>query len=402
MRSQIAIIGGGIGGLGAALSLFRAGFDVHVYEQARVFREASAGIQVGPNASCILHGLGLADELAGFGVRPLAIHQRRWDNGRTLLKAPIGDTVVAAFGFPYYLAHRSDVLSMLINALPAERLHVGHRMIGFTQSGDRVDAEFENGTRVAADALIGADGIHSTVRRLLFGPENPRFTGCIAYRGLIPAERIKHLNLEVTTQIWMGPGKHAVVYFVAGQRLVNLVGVIEQDLWTSESWTERGDVADLRAAFAEWDPKLSAIVETLEETFIWGIFDRPPLPRWSAGRATLLGDACHPMPPFIAQGAAQALEDGASVSACLALSSDVPSALAHYQKMRLERTSRGQALATNNKTRFHLPDGPSQKERDTKMATGGTDFSINPIAWVYGYDAATAVETGDLGMPPSA
>jgi salicylate hydroxylase len=268
MRSQVAIIGGGIGGLGAALSLFRAGFDVHVYEQARVFREAGAGIQVSPNASCILHGLGLADELAGFGVRPLAIHQRRWDNGRTLLKAPIGDTVVAAFGFPYYLAHRSDVLSMLINALPAERLHVGHRMIGFTQSGDRVDAEFENGTRVAADALIGADGIHSTVRRLLFGPENPRFTGCIAYRGLIPAERIKHLNLEVTTQIWMGPGKHAVVYFVAGQRLVNLVGVIEQDLWTSESWTERGDVADLRAAFAEWDPKLSAIVETLEETFI--------------------------------------------------------------------------------------------------------------------------------------
>jgi salicylate hydroxylase len=402
MRAQAAVIGGGIGGLGAALSLFRAGFDVHVYEQARALREVGAGIQISPNASRILHELGLTDALAKLGVRPLAIHQRRWDNGRTLLKAPLGDTVVAAFGFPYYQSHRADVLSMLINALPAERLHIGHRMIAFTDHGDRVEAEFDNGTRVTADILVGADGIHSTVRRLLFGPANPRFTGCAAYRGLIPAERIRHLNIDVTTQIWMGPGKHIIVYYVAGRRFVNLVGIIEQDSWTGESWTDRGDVRDLRAAFADWDPELRAIIETMEETFIWGLFDRAPLPHWSVGRATLLGDACHPMLPFIAQGAAQALEDGASLTACLASSSEVPGALAHYEKMRLPRTSRVQAMAANNKTRFHLPDGSAQEERDAKMAAGSTDFSIKAIAWIYGYDTAAAVATGDLGLPPGA
>ena len=352
MRTQVAIIGGGIGGLGVALSLYRAGFDVHVYEQARALREVGAGIQISPNASRVLHGLGLADELANLGVRPLAIHQRRWDDGRTLLKAPLGDAVVAAFGFPYYQCHRADVLSMLISTLPAKRLHIGHRLIAFTDHGDCVEAEFENGERVAADAVIGADGIHSTVRRLLFGPANPRFTGCAAYRGLVPVARVKHLNVEVTTQIWMGPGKHVVAYYVAGQRFVNLVGIIEQDSWTGESWTDRGDVKDLRAAFADWDPKLRAIIETMEETFIWGLFDRAPLPRWSAGRATLLGDACHPMLPFMAQGAAQALEDGASLTACLASSGDVPGALARYERIRLPRTSHIQGMATNNKTRF--------------------------------------------------
>jgi len=164
MQTRLAIIGGGIGGLSAALSLLRAGFDAHVYEQARTLREVGAGIQVSPNASRVLHGLGLADELAKLGVRPFAHHQRRWDDGRTLLKTPLGDTVVAAFGFPHYQSHRADLLSMLINAFPTERLHIGHRMVAFTDYGDSVEAEFENGERIRADALIGADGIHSTVR----------------------------------------------------------------------------------------------------------------------------------------------------------------------------------------------------------------------------------------------
>jgi salicylate hydroxylase len=178
------------------------------------------------------------------------------------------------------------------------------------------------------------------------------------------------------------------------------VGIIEQDSWTRESWTDRGDVKDLRAAFVDWDPNLRAIIETIEETFIWGLFDRAPLASWSMGRVTLLGDACHPMLPFMAQGAAQALEDGVSLAACLAKISDVPAALRHYEKMRLPRTSRMQGMSAANKTRFHLPDGPAQKERDAKMATGGTDYSIKAIAWVYNYDAAAAVETGDLGLPP--
>src|SRR5262249_49621185 len=234
MHPKVAVIGGGIGGLGAALSLFRAGFDVHVYEQAHALREVGAGIQVSPNASRIFHGLGLADELAKLGVRPDAHHQRRWDDGRTLLKTPLGDTVIKTFGFPHYQSHRADVLSMLIAALPAERLHIGHRLVAFTDRGGYVDAEFENGRRITADALLGADGIHSIVRELLFGPANPHFTGCMAYRGLIPVERIKHLNVEVNAHIWMGPGRHSVSYYVAAKRLLNFVGVIEHDTWTRE------------------------------------------------------------------------------------------------------------------------------------------------------------------------
>ncbi|HET7377618.1 MAG TPA: FAD-dependent monooxygenase [Anaerolineae bacterium] len=310
----MAVIGGGIGGLGAALSLFRAGFDVQVYEQAHALREVGAGIQVSPNASRVLHGLGLADKLAELGVRPGAHHQRRWDDGRTLQKTPLGDAVIEAFGFPHYQSHRADVLSMLIAAFPAERLHIGHRLVAFTDRGDCVNAEFENGKRITTDALIGADGIHSTVRKLLFGPANPHFTGCVAYRGLIPVERIKHLNVEVNAQRWLGAGKHIVIYYVAAKRLLNFVGVIDQNTWTGESWTDRGDVKDLRAAFADWDPNLRAIIETIDETFIWGLFDRTPLPRWSVGRVTLLGDAAHPMLPFMAQGAAQALEDGVSLT----------------------------------------------------------------------------------------
>jgi salicylate hydroxylase len=197
----------------------------------------------------------------------------------------------------------------------------------------------------------------------------------------------------------MGPGKHIIIYYVAAKRLLNFVGTIEQDTWTGESWTDRGDVKELRAAFIDWDPHLRAIIETIDETFIWGLFDRAPLSRWSVGRVTLLGDACHPMLPFMAQGAAQALEDGLSLTVCLTTIDDVPTALSHYEKIRLPRTSRIQTMSAANKTRFHLPDGPAQQERDAKMADGSTDYSVRAIAWVYSYDAATAVKTGDLGLP---
>ena len=398
---SIAIIGGGIGGLTAALSLLRAGFDVHVYEQARVLREVGAGVQISPNASRVLHRLGLADELAKLGVRPLAFHQRRWDDGRTLLRTPLGDEVEAHFGYPHYQSHRADVLAMLTAAVPAGRLHLGHRLTGFTDRGDRVEARFENGAHIVADGLIGCDGIHSTVRRQLFGEEQPQFTGVVAYRGLVPAERVSHLDLEVSAQIWMGPGKHMVMYYVAGKRLVNFVGNVERDSWTAESWTERGDIEELRAAFADWDPNLRAVIDSVDETFIWGLFDRAPLPRWSVNRVTLLGDACHPMLPYMAQGAAQAMEDAATLAACLR-EFDVAEALRRYEQLRLRRTANVQAAARTNKLRFHLPDGPAQVERDARMAGGATDWSFKAIEWLYGYDPEAAVETGDLGLPPAA
>src|SRR5262249_3300412 len=177
--TSVAIVGGGIGGLAAALSLLDAGFDVHVYEQAAELGEVGAGIQVSPNASRVLHGLGLADELAATGVRPVAWHQRRWDDGRTLLRTPIGDTVLEAFGFPHYQMHRADLLAALLRAIEPRRVHVGRRLVGLAERDGRVEAEFANGTCVEADLLIGADGIHSTVREVVFGPESARFTGCV-------------------------------------------------------------------------------------------------------------------------------------------------------------------------------------------------------------------------------
>jgi salicylate hydroxylase len=399
MRTQIAIIGGGIGGAAAALNLLRAGFDVHLYEQSPAFREVGAGINVTPNASRVLYGLGLGEEIARLGVLPLAFHQRRWDDGRTLLRTPLGREVEAHFGFPQYQSHRADLLAMLLAALAPERLHVGHRLTGFADNGDKVEAQFENGARVTADALIGADGIHSTVQRLLFGETAPHFTGCAAYRGLVPAQRLKHLDLEVSAQIWMGPDKHFVHYFVANKRLVNFVAVIEQDTWTRESWTERGEVGDALAAFAGWHPQLRRILESVDETFIWGLFDRAPLPRWTVDRVTLLGDACHPMLPFLAQGAAQSMEDGVTLASCLRKFADVTEALARYQALRLPRTALVQSLAAANKSRFHLHDGPEQVARDAEMAAGGTDWSLATIGWLYGHDAATAVETGHLGLP---
>jgi salicylate hydroxylase len=384
----IAVIGGGIGGLAATLSLVKAGFDAHVYEQAPALREVGAGIVISSNATRILDGLGLGAALAQSSVRPLAWHERRWDDGRTLLRVLLADAAIAAFGFAYYQCHRADVQTMLANALPPERLHLGHRLIGLEQRGDRVEARFDNGALIAADVVVGADGIHSTVRRALFGPDDPRFTGCVAYRGLVPAERVQHLNLETTMQRWMGPGKHFVHYYVQARRLLNFVCLVEQDTWTSESWSVRGDMSEARAAYQGWHPQVRAILDAQQEIFVWALLDRAPLPRWSVGRVTLLGDACHPMLPFMAQGAAQAIEDGAALAAILARDGrDVPGALRAYEAARLPRTARIQALATASKTRFHLPDGPAQQERDAQMASDAADWSLKQSAWIYGHDA---------------
>jgi salicylate hydroxylase len=397
MEVSVCVVGGGIGGLTAALSLFRRGFDVQVYEQAAALGEVGAGVQVSPNASRVLHRLGLAEELATTGVKPVAWHQRRWDDGRTLLRSPLAEPLEATFGFPHYQMHRADLLAALAGALPAERVHLGHRLTGLTDRGDRVEARFANGASVEADVLVGADGIKSAVRGLLFGPEHPRFTGCVAYRGLVPAERLTDLQLEVTAQVWMGPGRHFVHYFVSGGGLVNFVAIIEQDTWTRESWTDRGDIADVLEAFEGWHQQVRTILASADETFIWALFDHLPLRRWSAGRVTLLGDACHAMLPFFAQGAAQAIEDGAALAACLGdTGPDPAAALRRYETARLPRATRLQAMSTANKTRFHLSDGPEQQGRDAEMAAGSTDWSFDAVAWLYNHDSTVVDPLPDL------
>jgi salicylate hydroxylase len=382
--SSIAVIGGGIGGLTAAISLLQAGFDVRVYEQARWLAELGAGINIGPNASRILIRLGLGDECAKVAFRAPFFHQRRWQDGRTLTRAPLGDAIEAEFGAPHMIFHRGELHSMLARAMPPERVHLGHRCVAIAQDGGKVNAHFENGAEVEADALIGADGIHSTVRRVLRGAERPRFA-CRAYRGLIPTERVGDLPPE--TGQWIGPGRHFIHYFVSAGRLLNFVGHVEQEAWISESWTEPGSVADLRAAYAGWHPQVQRIIDAVDETFIWAVMDREPIERWTYGRVTLLGDACHPMLPFMGQGGAQAIEDAAALAACFTrCGDDVEAALNLYETVRRPRATQIQTMSWDNKARLHLPDGPAQRQRDAEMTQGRSDVSFR--AWLYAHDAA--------------
>jgi salicylate hydroxylase len=383
---RIAVIGGGIGGLTAALSLRRAGFEVDVYEQAPELTQIGGGINMGPNAVRILRRLGLAAGLDREGVRPLFTHQRRWQDGRTLQRAPLNPLCEELYGAPHMTLHRADLLDVIASGFPAERIHLGHRLIGLEDKGRGAEAWFENGARITADVLVGADGIHSAVRSALFGEEAPVFAGCVAYRGLVPAERIADLGLAIGSQSWVGPGAHFVHYFVSRGHLLNFVGWTEHDDWNREDWTDHATVARALAAFEGWHPQVRRIIAAADTCFIWALFDRDPLPRWSVGRTTLLGDACHPMYPFMGQGAAMAIEDGAALAACLGSFGDPTEALQNYERLRLLRVTRLQEMSRANKIRFHMPDGPAQEARDAEWAKAA-DRSPNALRWLYEFDA---------------
>jgi salicylate hydroxylase len=390
---KIAVIGGGLGGLSAALSLYRAGFDVGVYEQAPELNEVGGGINMGPNAARILYRLGLGEGLDRDGVKPAGMHQRRWDDGRTLQKGPLNPLCIELYGAPHMTLHRADLQRIIASGLPAERIHLGHRLTGLIDRGETVEAEFANGARIIADVLVGADGIHSTVRAILFGAQDPQFAGCVAYRGLVPAERIADLGLEPGNQSWLGPGAHLVHYFVSGGRLLNFVGWTEHDTWNREDWTDRATIERALAAFQGWHPQIRRIIGEADTCFIWALFDRDPLPRWSAGRVTLLGDACHPMYPFMAQGAAQAIEDGATLTALLAAGGDPAETLRRYEQIRLPRVTRLQQMSRANKYRYHMPDGPEQEARDAALIAT-RERAPETMQWLFGFDAGV-VETAE-------
>jgi salicylate hydroxylase len=390
---RIAVIGGGIGGLTAALALRQAGFEVDVYEQAPELTQIGGGINMGPNAARVLRRLGLGPGLDREGVRPIGSHQRRWEDGRTLQRASLNPQCEELYGAPHITIHRADLLAVIASGFPSARIHLGHRLVGLQGRGDATEASFDNGVQVTADVLVGADGIHSAVRAALFGEEEPRFAGCVAYRGLVPVERIADLGLELGSQSWVGPGGHFVHYFVSRGRLLNFVGWTELDTWNREDWTDRVTPDSALAAFTGWHSQIRRIIAAADTCFIWALFDRDPLARWSKGRTTLLGDACHPMYPFMGQGAAQAIEDGAALAACLAAEvtreggGDPAEALRRYEQARLPRVTRLQQMSRANKTRFHMPDGPTQEARDAEWSRAG-DRSPDALRWLYEHDPA--------------
>jgi salicylate hydroxylase len=382
------VIGAGIGGLSAALALRQAGFEADVYEQASELTDVGGGINMAPNAMHVLRRVGLGPALDRVGVRPHLTHQRRWQDGRMLQQAPLNPLCEQLYGAPHMTMHRRDLLAAIASELPSEHILLGHRLAGFADQEDGVAVWFDNGARISVDVLIGADGIHSTVRARLFGDEAPVFAGCVAYRGLVPVERIADLGLDHSNQSWVGPGAHFVHYFVSRGRLLNFVGWTEHDTWNREDWTDRATIDRALAAFAGWHPQIGRIIAAAETCFIWALFDRDPLPRWSIGRVTLLGDACHPMYPFMGQGAAQAIEDGAALAACLAAGSDDPAAaLQRYEQLRIPRVSKLQAMSRANKARFHMQDGPAQQARDAKWSCVG-DRAPDTLRWLYDYDPA--------------
>ena len=383
---DVLIAGGGIGGLAAALCLAREGFNVHVFEQASEFGEVGAGVQLAPNSTRVLHALGLEDALRNVAFLPEGAEMRAWNSGKVLSYSPLGRPIVDAYGFPYYHMHRADLIRVLADAASAQpniELSTDARVDHIERRADGVSLEI--GGRIFDGALlIGADGIHSVVRAELFGPEAPAFTGTVAWRALVPADRLPDGLIRPVASAWWGPHKHFVHYYVRGGELVNCVCVVEKRGWEVESWNERGDRAELKQDFAGWHETIQILIDNMDPDacFKWALFDRPPMPRWSEGRVTLLGDACHPTLPFMAQGAAMAIEDGAVLAGCLATHNDIAASLKHYESLRRQRTAGVQDGSRRNARVFHMS---GLKAWLRNRALGKRPGAI--MARLYDYDA---------------
>ncbi len=387
---RVLIAGGGIGGLTAAIVLRRAGHDVWVYEQASELRAVGAGIQLSPNVVKVLHGLGLAESLAKAAVAPLSVDSRAWDSGDVIGRVTLGDRCLTDYGAPYYHMHRADLHAVLIAALGPEAVVLSARCTGFEQDGDGVSALFEDGRRERGDALIGADGIHSAVRTALFGAEQPHFSGKVAWRGLAPAERVADLGFERRGASFWGPNKNFVCYFVSGGRLINWVGVVPSQSWRHESWSTRGERAEAAVEFSGWHPQVTGLIAATDQPYKWALYDRDPLPAWSHGRVTLLGDAAHPMLPFLAQGAAQSIEDGYVLGRCLDTFDDVPRALTEYEARRKDRATRAQAGSRQAGQTMHLSDPEDRRLRDERIRAD-PEANMRSYDWLYGHDVESAM-----------
>jgi salicylate hydroxylase/6-hydroxynicotinate 3-monooxygenase len=368
-KLPFAIVGAGIGGLTAAATLRRIGIDVQIYEQAGRFARVGAGIQMMPNSMKVLRKIGVEEGLRRTAFQPYSHLNREWDTGKVMRELPMPESL---FGAPYLCMHRADLHDALASILPPDIFHLGKKLAGLEQhASGRVTLKFADGTAAEADAVIGADGVHSLVRDIIVGPDEPLHKGRIAYRAVFSSALLKGFDIGRSRTKWWGLDRHIVIYYVTASRseLYFVTSVPEPAGWvTRESWSATGDVRELRQAYEGFHDDVRRVLEACPDCHKWAILEREPLPRWSSGRVAILGDAAHPMTPYMAQGGATAIEDAAILARCLeeVEGDDIEGAFRRYEAHRKPRTSRIQAISSAN----------------TWMKGGNDDTS-----WLYGYDA---------------
>jgi len=349
-RPKMLLVGGGIGGLFAARALLAQGLEVSVFEQAPRLGEVGAGVFLTPNSVRQLERVGLGPAVAKRGAR-VGSGSRYFRNDGTPI-APVQVTDSSGWNATFGM-HRADLIDILATGLPADTVRTGHRCVGFEQKDDRVRLSFENGATAEGDAVVAADGIHSSLRPYVFPPSQPVFSGSVAYRGILAHERIPHWPTDAW-MMWLGKGKHFLTFPVRAGTLINFVGFVPADAEMKESWSAPGDPDALRAEFSGWDPRIETLLEEVPATFRSALYDREPLPVWTRGRLSLLGDAAHPMLPHLGQGANQAIEDGMALATIVARAdqANVPAALLAYERLRRERVAQVQRGARENGLRY--------------------------------------------------
>jgi salicylate hydroxylase len=389
---KVAIIGGGVGGLTAALALTRKGVEVEVYEQAPALTEVGASLQLGPNAVRLVDELGLLPRLREIGVQPHAVDLVRWDDGSVLLHTELGVAAEEYFGAPELDFFRPDLQRALFEALPPGIVRLGVRVVSVEQDDDGVTVQLHGGSSVRADAAVAADGIRSSIRQQFVGSDDPVFSGTVVYRGVVPREDAAELHPDRVNVYWLGPRRHGVAYWIAAGRLLAVNCAVQDAEWSRESWTLEASADEALAYFEGWHEPLLARIRCVRTMLRGAVFVRRPLERWSFGCVTLLGDAAHAMEPFQAQGAAQAVEDAYVLGECVGADpEDVAGALARYEAIRMERGREIQASSSGAANVFYLSDGPEQRERDRRYATLHETLPWGPRQPIWEYDVRDAL-----------